>query len=95
MNMKEGPNAWPADVAFKRLVRELWRQRNYVPPYQNLPPAVAVATSAEQAAPPEQPPALWRKNGWELDVTDNGDVVLRHDSGKTVVLATTEGDTDG
>lgn len=87
--IKDGPNAWPADVAYKRLIRELWRQRDYVPPRQ----IHAGLPFAAEARPDTGP--LWSRGGWVLDVDGHGSVVLRHDSGKTVVLATLEGDSDG
>lgn len=95
MSLKEGPAAWSTDVAFKRTLRELWRQKNYVPPYQDLPSSTALAATEASPADTQKDSPLWTKGGWTLDVDDAGSVVLRHETGTTVVLATLEGDDNG
>jgi len=91
-----GPHAWPEDVAFKRLIRDLWRRRDYVPPYQQPEPTQAPAP-AQVTAFAGSNTAPVRVGGWVLDVNEHGDLIARHDTGQTQLLALlTEGtDTHG
>ncbi len=92
-----GPHAWPENVAFKRLVRDLWRKRDYVPPYQQPSPTLAPAPALLSSTTDAPEATGVRIGGWVLDVNEQGDLMARHDNGQTQVLALlTEGtDTDG
>lgn len=82
-----GPHAWPENVAFKRLVRDLWRRRDYVPPYQQPEPTQTPAP-ALMVGTAQGPDTTGNRIGaWVLDVNEHGDLIARHDSGQTQVVA--------
>jgi len=93
MSVAINPAYWPESVAFKRLVRDLTRQANYVPPYQDnaAPPTGLAAAAAEET--PEQPAGslpVVRIGPWVLEAADNGDLIARHDTGTVRTIATVQ-----
>lgn len=96
MTVAINPAYWPDSVAFKRLIRELTRQANYVAPYQDPtppPPALAAAagTPADEATgEPADPQPVVRVGAWVLVAAENGDLIARHDSGTVRTVATVQ-----
>jgi hypothetical protein len=92
--MKEGLSAWPETVAYKRLLRNLIRAQDYVPPQQPtsppLPEGAQVVAAVDHSNPP--PPDDHdgvdgiRLGDWTIFQNHSGDVVARHNSGVDIVL---------
>lgn len=81
---------WPENVAFKRMIRELLRAQQYVPPKQQ-PTGTASSpesTDAASASTPANLPATpVRIGNWTLDQSTSGDLIARHTSGHEVTIA--------
>ena len=94
--MAINPVYWPDSVAFKRLIRELTRQANYVAPYQDPTPpppsvaAAAVTASDDATGEPADPQPVVRVGAWVLEAAENGDLIARHDSGAVRTIATAQ-----
>ena len=78
------PSSWPED-SYRRIIRELWRQKNYVPPAQ--PNSAGLQMAALRTEPRADEQAPTRYGGWVLNVNEHGDLIARHDSGHEVVVA--------
>lgn len=91
------PMYWPDTVAFKRLVRDLARQSNYVPPWQEpTPPEVAAVASGDETPAGTAPTQQIRIGEWVLDSDDAGNLVARRDNGQVHLIALVdEGDQHG
>lgn len=77
--MAINPAYWPESVAFKRLVRDLVRQANYVPPYQD--PTNPTLAAAPASTPANQTEAALQVGQWTLTTNERGDVIWKHENG--------------
>lgn len=76
------PSYLPESVAFKRLLRDLTRQANYVPPFQERTTPLALTPRAAESDEADAAPAqTFRIGAWVFQSNENGDVVARHDNG--------------
>lgn len=83
---------WPENVAFKRMLREIVRAQQYVPPTQPLgtgpAPEDAAVTADSSFAPPEVKAAEpVRIGSWTLDEDADGNFVARHITGYEETIA--------
>lgn len=96
--VKNNPSAWPESRAFQYLLRTLWRQRDYVAPYQptNAFPLATAPTSTasgggdapEKASPAaKEPTPVVTIGSWSLTLNAAGDPVWRHSSGYEQIAA--------
>lgn len=98
--MKEGLSAWPETVAYKRMLRNLARGQEYVPPQQptgsgplleveEARVSTVVAEGAGGDAQPEQATGTGSSQvgDWMLQQNTRGDLVAQHASGAEIVLA--------
>lgn len=84
---------WPENVAFKRILREIVRAQQYVPPKQPLgtgPPPEGAAVSADSSStrPNVKAAAPVRIGSWTLDEDADGNLVARHIAGYEQTIAT-------
>jgi hypothetical protein len=95
--MKEGLSAWPETVAYKRMLRNIIRAQDYVPPQQptGTAPLAEVGETPMTTASSSEDGQLYEVDSsagevqfgnWTFFQNRSGDVIARHTTGTEIVL---------